>query len=409
MNDLLWPGDHRAGDLLTDAAVLDAMLAVEAAWSESLAAAGIFPSEAAVGRDALRVLVGDDDLAAITADAEAGGNPVIPLVRLLRDRLRPDRPEGRWLHRGLTSQDVVDSALMMGARDAVRTIRGQLLDQVALLAALAERHRGTPTVARTLTQHAVPTTFGHKAARWLAGVLDGYDDLARLVFPAQLGGASGTMAAAVELAGHLPDPAAAVRTAVAEAAARVGLDPADPWHTVRTPVTRVGDAVTGCTDAWGRLAGDVLTLSRPEVGEVSEGNGGGSSTMPHKANPTLSVLVRRAALAGPPLAATLHASAAGAVDERPPGEWHVEWATLRTLLRRAVVAGSQTTDLLRDLQVRPDRMAATLAAAEGVDAEQAGMVELAGRAPSADYLGLTDEYVDAVLARAAGVSREAES
>jgi 3-carboxy-cis,cis-muconate cycloisomerase len=151
---------------------------------------------------------------------------------------------------------------------------------------------------------------------------------------------------------------------------------------------------------WGHIANDVLLGSRPEVGELSEATGGGSSTMPQKRNPVLSVLIRRAALAGPPLAATMHAAAAATVDERPDGAWHVEWATLRTLARRTVVAGAQTADLLTGLRVHPDRMAGTLAAARpGIDAEQQRISGDTDR----PYFGASEALIDAALARSSDV------
>ena len=126
--------------------------------------------------------------------------------------------------------------------------------------------------------------------------------------------------------------------------------------------------------------------------------------MPHKANPVLATLVRRTALSSPGLAATLHVAAADAGDERPAGAWHAEWDTLRTLLRRTVVAAGQTTELLAGLEVRADRMAATLeAASDAVRSEQRAMADLAGRTPSGDYLGAADAFIEAPLARAAGV------
>ena len=375
MSDLLWPGDARGGDHLTDRSFLRAMVTVEEAWLEVLGIShGPLP---------------DVDPAAV--DTESGGNPVIGLVEILRERL-DDNDAARWVHRGLTSQDVVDSALMVLLRDAVSAVRHDLREHVAGLADLAETHRATPMVARTLTQHAVPTTFGLKVSGWLTGVLDAEEGLAALSFPVQLGGAAGTLAAVVELG---LDPAAA-RDQLADA---LGLAPAMPWHTSRAPVTRIGDAAVGCTDAWGRVANDVLTLSRAEIGELSEGEGGGSSTMPHKHNPVLSALIRRAALAAPQLAATLHVAAANSVDERAAGAWHLEWATVATLVRRTVVAGAQVTDLLAGLQVRTDRMAATLGAAD-IGSEQRAMAELAGHAPSTEYRGAGDEIIDSVLDRA---------
>jgi 3-carboxy-cis,cis-muconate cycloisomerase len=279
-------------------------------------------------------------------------------------------------------------------RDAVADLDVDLGRLVLRLAALADQHRDTVMVARTLTQHAVPTTFGLKVATWLAGVLDAWDDVRRLTFPVQLGGAAGTLAAVVEL-GHDP-----VRTR-AELAAGLGLADAAPWHTSRRPVTRIADAMVACTDAWARIAGDVLTMSRPEIGELSEAVGGGSSTMPHKANPMISALVRRAGLTTPQLAATLHLAAADQRDERADGAWHAEWDSLRILVRRTLVAGSQTADLVDELRVHPERMRSTLDAADGdVRAEQRAMAGLAGHEPTGAYLGLAGELVDAQVARA---------
>ena len=389
MSDLLWPGDDRAGDLCSDAAMLAALVRVEAAWLAALHEHGL-----AASADDLAGLAGPDDLPALARAAEEDGNPVIPLLALLRERLTTRDPAAAHaLHRGLTSQDVLDTGLVLVLRDAAARIGDDLAAQVGTLAALAEQHRGTPMAGRTLTQHAVPITFGLKVAGWLQGVLDARDALAAAALPIQLGGAAGSLAAPVAIAGS-PQRA---RALVAATAATLGLPVREPWHTARAPLTRFGDALVTCTDAWGRIANDVLTGSRPEIGELAEGTGGGSSTMPNKRNPVLSVLIRRAALAGPPLAATLHTAAAAAVDERPDGAWHLEWATVRTLARRTVVAGSQTTQLLAGLRVDAGRMAATLAAARpGIDAEQHRYAPDGG-----PYRGATDEIIDAVLARAA--------
>ena len=405
MADLYWPGDERAEDVFSQGAFLAAMVRVESAWLGALVRAGIAPADADTD---LSDLVGESDLEAVSAAAEDGGNPVLPLLALLRDRL-PDDATRAWLHRGLTSQDVVDTALMLCARDALTQVREELDSQAASLAGLADRHRATVMAGRTLTQHAVPITFGLKAARWLDGVLDARDQLAGVRLPAQLGGAVGTLAATVEIArwSEVAEPVKAARAVASEAAAVLGLDDALPWHTNRTAVTRLADALTSATDASGRIANDVLVLARPEVGELAEPPGrGGSSTMPHKANPVLSVLIHRAALAAPTLAAQLHLAAAESVDERADGGWHVEWSALATLARRTVVAASQTTELLAGLQVDARRMAtnAEVASADLL-AEQASVCgQLGGDAvgaPSA-YLGATSQIVDAVLDRYRG-------
>ena len=317
MSDLLWPGDRRAGDLCTDEAFVAAMVAVESAWVDTQLAAPSGP-----------------------LDAEAGGNAVIPLVTALREA-----NPGIDVHTGLTSQDVLDTALVLMLRDAVGAVRADLASALSAVDRLAADHGETPMVGRTLTQWALPITFGHKLSAWRSGLAGAADDVSALAFPAQCGGPVGT----------LRDD---------RLASRLGLDDVPAWHTDRRPITRIADALTATTAACGRIARDVLELSRPEIGEVSEAAGGGSSSMPHKANPVLSVLVRRAALTTPQLLATLHLCAGDQVDERADGAWHAEWDTLRLLVRRTVVAAGQTADLLAGLQVHADRMADNLTAAD---------------------------------------------
>jgi 3-carboxy-cis,cis-muconate cycloisomerase len=287
---------------------------------------------------------------------------------------------------------------MLCTRDALARIGLELTGHVQTLSRLAETHRDTPMLARTLTQAALPSTVGVKVSRWLSGVLDAAEALAGLgpSLPVQVGGAAGTLAAAVELAGSVGG-AIALSDLLAAA---LRLAPAPPWHTTRSTVTRIGDALVTCCDVWGHIATDVATGSRPEIGELAEGNAGQSSTMPHKDNPVRSVLIRRAALTAGPLAATLHTAAATSVDERSDGPWHAEWATLRTLTRRTVIASSHTSELLAGLRVDAMRVAANLAAAQGVLSEQQAMIELTGRAALPGYIGAADQLVDSALQRA---------
>ncbi len=402
MTNLLWPGDHRAGTLLTDTAILRAMVAVENAWLRALVDHALIPPQAA--DDDLQAFLGEADTEALADAADAGANPVIPLVALLRQRA--PEPTRHWIHRGLTSQDVVDTALMLTMRDVVTRLRGDLGAPVSRLAELAATSRSTPMLARTLTQAAIPTTFGVKAAVWLTAVCDAADDLGRLHTPVQIGGAAGTVAAATELSklvrgeAHAPTIALALIDATADS---LGLQRRAPWQTSRAPVTAIGDAFVGCTDAWGRIAADVLTLCRPEVGELSEPSEpgrGASSTMPDKSNPVLSVMLRRTALTTPALAATLHTAAALANDERPDGAWHAEWDTLRILARRTLVAASHAGDLLVGLRVHPDRLAANLAAVD-VSGEQRAIAGLTGSPPNSEYFGIADTIIDRAMARAA--------
>lgn len=391
MTDPFWPGDHLAGEVMSGAAFLGAMIAVEQAWLDGLVHTGIAPAAAGF------TLPVEIDAERVARAADADGNPASVLVALLRERT-PEQTS-RWLHRGLTSQDVVDTALMLCLRDTLDCLTDEVGTQIHALAALTETHRGTPMLARTLTQAALPSTVGAKTAAWLTGLLDAADplDALRAGLPAQLGGAVGTLAAVVELAGSV-DAALHLTERVA---GQLGLAAAPPWHTTRAPLTRIGDALTGLCDAWGHVASDVATGTRTEIGEFAEGSGGGSSTMPHKNNPVRSVLIRRAALTAGPLAGTLHTAAALSVDERADGGWHAEWATIATLARRTVVAAVHTTELVTGLRVDSDRAAANLANAGDLGAEQRTMAKLAGHQPNSTYLGVTDRLVDATLDRAA--------
>jgi len=192
VTDLFWPGDHRAGDLMSDNAFLAAMVTVEDAWLDVLIRAGIAPAEAKVD---VVAWVGAADVERIATGAEADGSPVLGLVALLRERTGGQT--ARWLHRGLTSQDVVDTALMLCVRDAKVRIDQEMAAQITTLSRLIEENRAAPALGRTLSQPALSTTVGAKIAGWLNAVLDAADTIAALPpLPVQIGGASGTLAAA---------------------------------------------------------------------------------------------------------------------------------------------------------------------------------------------------------------------
>lgn len=387
---VLSPGTVGAEGTVSDAAVMLALIEVEECYLRVLVEAGIAPSTVGSLEGA-----GLPDLDELAAKSRGGGTPIIPLLAHLRGLVDP--VTAGWIHRGATSQDVVDSALMLTALRARAIVLAHLETTIAALAALAETHRTTVAAARTLTQHSTPTTYGLRFATWLGGVLDARDALAAVTLPVQLGGASGTLAALVELAG--PARAAAVPAALAT---RLGLAESPPWHTSRAPVIRLGDALAAVTGALGVIAANVATLSRTEIAELAEpaaDGRGGSSTMPQKHNPVLSVLIRSSAIRAPALASTLHLCAALAVDERPDGAWHAEWPTLRELLRLALGASSLTAELTAGLTVDTERVAANLAlTGDGILAERAAISGEPGS--PADYLGLSDPLIDAVLARA---------
>ncbi|MYT32590.1 MULTISPECIES: 3-carboxy-cis,cis-muconate cycloisomerase [unclassified Streptomyces] len=378
-----------------DTAFLQAMLDAEAALTRAQAAVGLAPEEA--GHAVTEAARADRfDVRDLALRARAGGNPVIPLVAALTAAV-PDA-QAPYVHRGATSQDLLDTASMLVAHRATRPVLADLERTAGALARLAAAHRDTPMPGRTLTQHAVPTTFGLKAAGWRSLVLDARDRLGavRRSLPTQLGGAAGTLAAfqayaeaAVEAADEGPVPAESTLPLAGAYAREVGLaEPALPWHALRTPVADLAGALAFTAGALGKLAADVLVLSRTEIGELSEGAGGGSSAMPHKANPVRATLLAAAARRAPALAAVLYGCVA-AEDERPAGAWHAEWETLRDLLRLVGGAARDAGELATGLRVHPERMRANLDLTGGMVVSERLTAVLAarlGRARARDLL-----------------------
>ncbi|MFS0734804.1 lyase family protein [Microbacterium sp. 1P10UB] len=365
---LLSPVTAGRDALVDDAAFLDAAIRAEVALVRAYAAVGVAPASAADDVAGALGVDGDErgagrpsnriNLDGLAAASVVGGNPIIPLVGLLKERVPAE--SRAWVHRGATSQDIWDTAIMDVAARAVAQVRTSLTETAEALLVLGESHADDVAAARTLTQHAVPTTIGARVAGWSRAVERAAARLDALEFPAQLGGAGGTRASFVEVTGS-------IEGAQALAAAYAGVEEAPaPWHVDRAPVTGIGDALVTTLDALGKFAGDVATLSRTEIGEVSEGEGGGSSAMPQKQNPTEAVLIRSAALRAPHLAATLHLASALAVDERPDGAWHAEWPTLRELLRLALGASAHAAHLAAHLRVDAAAARANLASSGGL-------------------------------------------
>jgi len=364
-----------------DEAVLAALVDVERAllraWGsvldEFLGAQADALDPAALDRDALR------------AGVERDGVPVVALVPALRAQLEAAGLPADRLHLGATSQDVVDTALMLVARDALAAARGSLVEAGRGLAVLAQGARHRPRIARSLARHAEASTLGVLAAGWLDGVSSGVAAIDAAAFPVQFGGAVGTGAAADAAAGR-PGAADEVR---AELAAQLGLaDPGRSWHAERTPVLAAASATTTVVAALGRIAGDATFLSREEVGEVRLANAGGSSAMPHKRNPVDAVAITAAAVEAPGLLSVI-SSAAIAGDERSAGRWHAEWSALRRLARLARSSSAAASRLVSGLDFDADRAAALLA--------DSGP---AGARPDRDVLAAaSDRVVDRAVAR----------
>ncbi|MFD8035116.1 3-carboxy-cis,cis-muconate cycloisomerase [Streptomyces sp. NPDC059717] len=381
---LLAPGwvGAPAADTTSDSAWLRAMLDAEVALTRTLASLGLAPSAAAAAV-AETARTNRFDVRSIARRARAGGNPVIPLVADLTEAVGAEH--GPYVHRGATSQDILDTATMLVA---VRTLDPVLADLERIqtaLARLAARHRGTVMPGRTLTQHAVPTTFGLKAAGWRSLVLDARDRVrtVRNGLPAQLGGAAGTLAAFTAYGADDP------RALTAAYAQELRLaDPVLPWHSLRTPIADLAGGLAFTAGALGKLAADVLTLGRTEIAEVGEAAGGGSSAMPHKANPVRATLITAAARRAPQLAATLYGSLA-AEDERPAGAWHAEWEPLRDLLRLVGGAARDGAELADGLQVDEESMRLHLFLTHGLIVSErlaAELTPLLGRARARELL-----------------------
>lgn len=361
-------GDPGVDAELTDRALLQAMLDGEAALVRAATDSGVVPGSAAEAI-AQQCRAERYDPAALGRAAEAAGNPVVPLVRELTAAVAEHaRP---WVHLGATSQDVLDTALVLVAVRAAGPLLRHLDAAAGAAARLADAHRDTVLVARTLGQQAAPTTFGLKAAGWLVGLVETRERLrqVRAALPAQLGGAVGTLAA-LGPAG----PAVAERFAEHLGLATSPL----PWHTRRQPLLDLAAALGGLLAATGKVALDVGLLAQTEVGEVAEGGTGrgGSSAMPHKRNPVDSVLVAAASRRGPGLVGTMF-SAAVQEHERAAGAWHAEWEPLLDLLHLAGGAAARTARMLDGLQVRPERMRANLDATGGLVLAEAVAARLA--------------------------------
>ncbi|MFE0524982.1 3-carboxy-cis,cis-muconate cycloisomerase [Streptomyces sp. NPDC058954] len=351
-------------EAVSETAWLQCLLDAEAALARAQAALGTVPAHAA--RAITRAARAEHfDLRALAVQARETANPVVGLVRALTAAVAADDPQAaEYVHRGSTSQDVLDTGTMMMCRRALDLILGDLHRTAAALAALAGRHRDTVMAGRTLALHAVPTTFGLKAAGWHRLVLDAATRIAaaRDALPVSLGGAAGTLAGYLQFAA--PDTGAAsageYRQRLVDAfAAETGLArPVLPWHALRTPVADTAAALAFTTGALGKLAADVQVLVRTEIAEVAEpavAGRGGSSAMPHKRNPVLSTLIRSAALQVPLLTAGL-TQCLVAEDERSAGVWHAEWLLLREALRLAGGAAVTAAELAEGLTPDPARM-----------------------------------------------------
>ena len=345
-------------DCFSDASRLRAMLAMEAALARALAEAGLAPTGLAAAIEAIR----PEDLDAETIGREAAlaGVPTIPFVRAVQARLPPELE--RAFHRGATTQDVLDTALVLQCRDALDLVAGALAAILDALAAMALRYRDTPCVGRTYGQHAAPVTFGFKVAVWLAGIAAAAGRLPAVrsgLVVASLGGPVGTLAA---LGAQGPAVLGAFARLLGLGTSSIG------WHTRRGGMAAAGGWLAEVVGALAKMATDIAQLASTEVGEVAEPyvpGRGGSSAMPHKRNPVSCTIILAAHGAAPGHAAALLASMAAA-HERPAGVWHAEWHALPTLFGLASGALREGQALAEGLEVDANRMRANIDLTRGL-------------------------------------------
>ena len=329
------------------------MLAFESALASAEARAGVIP-KAVAALIAASCKVELFDIPALYREASTAGTPAIPLVRILTERVGDEA--AKFVHWGATSQDAIDTALMLQMRDGLRLLEDELLSVCAPCARLAEQHRHTLMVGRTLLQQALPITFGLKAARWLSLTVRQVEALREhreRTLAVQLGGAAGTLASLGK------DGPRVVELLAEELELMV---PDLPWHTERDRIARIAATIGVVAGAMEKIAGDVVLLAQTEVGEASEGAApgkGGSSAMPHKHNPvdaTFAIASARLAIGCVPVIL----SAMAQEHERAVGGWQEEWVAIPDLFRFTAGAVQRVREALSGLKIDPARMRANL-------------------------------------------------
>jgi 3-carboxy-cis,cis-muconate cycloisomerase len=358
---------------VNDRALVGAMVEVEVALLQALGDLGLAPAEA--GRELADALAAgrlELDVEELGRGTGQQGTPIPALLGALRRQVSDTA--AAHLHKGATSQDVVDTAIMLVTRRALDAVLVDLSGAADACASLVERHREAIVPGRTLLQQAIPVTFGLKAAHWLSGLDGALADLRAVrerELAVQFGGAVGTLA-------NLGDRGLEVAASMAE---RLGLAaPAVPWHTVRLRPARVATALGVALGVLGKIGRDVALLAQTEVAEVAEAGGearGGSSTMPHKRNPVGAVALVACAERGPGLVATMLAAMVSE-HERGAGAWQAEWDTLLELLRLTGSSAALARELLAGLEVDPEKMRANMDLTGGLVMSESVAAALAG-------------------------------
>jgi 3-carboxy-cis,cis-muconate cycloisomerase len=362
-------------DVFSDAGRLQGMLDFEAALARAAARTGVIPDTAVADIESqCRAELYDIDT--LARGAESAGNTAIPMVKALTARVESrNRDAARYVHWGATSQDAMDTGLVLQLRSLLDLLEADLAVLADALAALARKHKRTPVAGRTWLQQAAPITFGLKAAGWLAAIERHRERLREVRARAlvlQFGGAAGTLAS---LGSRGLDVAAALAAEL-----RLPL-PELPWHAHRDRVAEVGAALGLLCGSLGKIARDVALSMQTEVGEAFEGAAagrGGSSTLPHKRNPVSAAVVISAATRTPALVSVL-LGAMAQEHERGLGNWHAEWETLPEIGSLCAGALAHTVRMIEGLEVDAVRMRENLDLTQGLVLAEAVSLALAAR------------------------------
>ncbi|MBI6749822.1 3-carboxy-cis,cis-muconate cycloisomerase [Pseudomonas syringae] len=362
-------------EIFSDEGRVQGMLDFEAALARAQARVGLIPPEVVADIElSCDARLFDFDALAIAIGS--AGNSAIPLVKALGKQIAARSAEAeRYVHMGATSQDVMDSGLVLQLRRAIVLLERDLTRLADAMAEQAQRHAGTPLAGRTWLQQATPVTLGMKIAGWLGAVTrhrQRLNEIKPRLLCLQFGGASGSLAA-------LGDQAFSVAEALADEL-QLAL-PEQPWHTQRDRLVEFAGLLGLIAGSLGKLGRDVSLLMQTEVGEVFEPSApgkGGSSTMPHKRNPVGAAVMISTATRAPGLVATM-LSAMPQEHERSLGLWHAEWETLPELC--CLVSGSlqQALQVIPGLQVDAERMAINLQSTKGLVLAEAVSIALAQR------------------------------
>jgi 3-carboxy-cis,cis-muconate cycloisomerase len=343
---------ERFAEAVSGRAWLRAMLDAEGALAVAQARVGLIPRQAA--ETIVSCCEADRfDPEEIGRRGRAQGNPVPPLVRALTEAVsRVSEDAASHVHKGATSQDIMDTAAMLVCRHALGLIIAEVGGIATACARLADAYRDAMMPGRTLLQQALPTTFGKKAAGWLVSVLEVRGRLLAVReagLAVQLGGAAGTLASL----------GSAGTQVLGEFARELDLaEPVVPWHTDRVRISDLGSALSLVAGVLGKISQDVILMAQTEIGEVAEPAGegrGGSSTLPHKRNPILSVIAAANARRVIDLSHTLQASMVGE-HERATGAWHSEWEALSDAFALAGGAAAAVREVTEGLEVHPEKM-----------------------------------------------------